>query len=480
MRGNQVDYQRHKTFWKDGDRKVRIAEVATSILKKSNHSVDDIAARMKINTNERRTLRSYLKPAHWEEERRPQLLDLLTQATQTLFELLEEDTQSVWGCDTEKRKLQSLLAEMPPGLVDKAGGRAIGRYDREHLEKIIRTIPKPSKEKNARAPEFPHLSPRFPATGAAELELGTYKLMIKDESRNPTGSHKDRWAWEKLIRYRERIEEELNSASSAAAKIAIPVLAIISAGSAAMALQSLLQLYGLPSLRVLLDSNSGRVPDELEEKLEAIGAEVRRANLDKEEISSDALFELFGCRPDFDIDVTSRDADSPFEQSYYDWLTYEILALQPDYIFVPVGSGDLFANIIRIIESETNNNKVPHDRLKNARDDLTGIHVMGAKPKIQRTRMTKLWAKFTPSHEAIEKKVDELVKKETLGAHSGIYELEDIHAMEALDKAAAIELNTEPSGIAGVGLFLKLKDQLSISASDNIVAVNTGWLNLGR
>lgn len=481
MRRDPEAYRPHKLFW-TGPRRRRLAKIAQLVLQATELEVSDIGARLGLNKDEVKTLKRYLDPFHWsgQVERKPQLLDLLTGATRALYEVLSEDTQGRWNCESEKDGLEALLSEMPPSISDQAIGNGIGRCDRGFLEKIVRTIPRPSNSSHAASPEFPHHSPRFPATGEAKLDLGAFEIQIKDESRNPTGSHKDRWAWEKLLRYRDRIEQELERAPATSKKITIPVLAMISAGSAAMALQSLLRLYGLPSLRVVLDKNRGRTPQALIDKLEAIGAKIELIDLDEQELSSDRLLEIFGCNPLFDIDVTSRDADSPFEQSYYDWLTYEILAMQPDYIFVPVGSGDLFANIIRIIESETSHDTVPHDRLKDAREDLTGIHVLGAKPSIQKTRMTKLWAKFTPSHPQIEDKVKELIEKEKLGAHSGLYELEDKFALDAFDKTRVIHLNTEYSGIAGLGLFLKLKDRLPIPEGSNIVVVNTGWLNLMR
>lgn len=56
-----------------------------------------------------------------------------------------------------------------------------------------------ASENDPNKPEFPPDKPKFPATPIMRLEVpGFTNVWLKDESKNPTGTHKDRMAWEIL------------------------------------------------------------------------------------------------------------------------------------------------------------------------------------------------------------------------------------------------------------------------------------------
>lgn len=60
-----------------------------------------------------------------------------------------------------------------------------------------------ASENNPRRPEFPPGKPRFPATPTYRINVpGFSDVWLKDESVNPTGTHKDRLAWEIAVTYR--------------------------------------------------------------------------------------------------------------------------------------------------------------------------------------------------------------------------------------------------------------------------------------
>ena len=71
----------------------------------------------------------------------------------------------------------------------------------EEEEKILQSIIIPS-ENNPNKPEFPPGNPKFPATPTFKIEVsGFSNVWLKDESVNPTGTHKDRMAWEIVVTY---------------------------------------------------------------------------------------------------------------------------------------------------------------------------------------------------------------------------------------------------------------------------------------
>src|SRR3990167_5621470 len=61
-----------------------------------------------------------------------------------------------------------------------------------------------ASENNPNKPEFPPENPKFPATPTYKIEVpGFSNVWLKDESYNPTGTHKDRMALEIVVTYRD-------------------------------------------------------------------------------------------------------------------------------------------------------------------------------------------------------------------------------------------------------------------------------------
>src|SRR3972149_3419510 len=93
-------------------------------------------------------------------------------------------------------------------------------------EKILKSI-KVASENDPRKPEFPSDNPRFPATPTYRIKVpGFSNVWLKDESKNPTGTHKDRMAWEMVVTYRDFLLAKKNGQI----KGKLPQLSIISSG----------------------------------------------------------------------------------------------------------------------------------------------------------------------------------------------------------------------------------------------------------
>src|SRR5665213_822836 len=101
-------------------------------------------------------------------------------------------------------------------------------------------------------PEFPSDDPKFPATPTYKIEIpGFSDVWLKDESYNPTGTHKDRMAWEIVVTYKDFLMAKKRGQTHGP----LPSMSIISSGSAATAIQSQLIRHKLPNLKVLVDVN---------------------------------------------------------------------------------------------------------------------------------------------------------------------------------------------------------------------------------
>src|SRR3989344_3259704 len=117
-------------------------------------------------------------------------------------------------------------------------GMALTRQE----EEILGAIKVPS-ENNPNKPEFPQENPKFPATPTYEIKIpGFSSVWLKDESANPTGTHKDRMAWEMVVTYKGMLIAKKRGQFGGP----LPQMSIISFGSAAIAIQTMLKKYGLP------------------------------------------------------------------------------------------------------------------------------------------------------------------------------------------------------------------------------------------
>ena len=141
-------------------------------------------------------------------------------------------------------------------------------------DKILKKIIVAS-ENNPNKPEFPPENPKFPATPTYKIKIpGFSNVWLKDESHNPTGTHKDRMAWEIIVTYKDfLIAKKLGHISGK-----LPSMSIISSGSAAIAIQTMLKKYSLPNLKVLCDINTDK---KIIESMKKLGCEIFEIDLSK-------------------------------------------------------------------------------------------------------------------------------------------------------------------------------------------------------
>jgi len=200
-----------------------------------------------------------------------------------------------------------------------------------------------ASENDPSKPEFPPDNPKFPATPTYKIDVpGFTNVWLKDEGKNPTGTHKDRIAWEMVVTYRNFLLAKKNGE----VKEKLPQLSIITSGSAAIAIQTMLNKYKLPPLKCLIDLN---LKESIVHKLEELGCEIYMVDLSRKPLSWKDILELTE-NPN-GIDVTSSDGLDPAIR-FFDWLSYEIINQSPDYCFIPYGSGHLYENVLNINKKE--------------------------------------------------------------------------------------------------------------------------------
>lgn len=307
-------------------------------------------------------------------------------------------------------------------------------------------------------PEFPprpFYEPKFPASRTYKIEVpGFTNVWLKDESTNPTGTHKARMAWEVLIKAKRYKFKEVS---------------IISSGSAAAAIQHFFNLYKVNTkLKVLMDH---RIRAQIKESLRKMGCEIYETDLGKQSLTGKEIKELTNNKEG--IDITYREILDRYNDNYYDWLSYEVLNENPSYCLVPFGTGDLFVNILIIAEREFNNRIYRHDpRFSGDINKIGKCHFIGATTRDENSRMDKLFSYYLPSLNDYQFYINSLIQNDRIGGLSSILDVSEEFIEEALEIAKGQSITCEPSGIAGLALLLQMRDE--IPADEKILIVNTG------
>ena len=316
-------------------------------------------------------------------------------------------------------------------------------------------------------PEFPPSNPAFPATPTIPLQIdGFNNIWVKDESHNPTGTHKDRMAWEIVIFYRNFLAN-----SALKGKIEkIPQLSLISSGCAAIAIQTQLKYYNLPSLKVIIDCG---LNEEIKSTMMKLGCEIFEIDLEKEELNTQRILEI--TENEAGKDLTFGEDLDYVREVYYDWLSYEILNQNPAYCIVPFGSGGLFNNILNIALKESRLSPNHSRRFFGSIDTLRNCHFIGATAISRDTQMDKLYSPFNP-YQRINKRLEDLREAGQIGISSRIVPVKEQFLDQTMEICGQRNIQCEPSGLAGLALIEQLRQELP--TDEKILVVNTGKLRM--
>lgn len=317
-------------------------------------------------------------------------------------------------------------------------------------------------ENDPNNPEFPADNPKFPATPTTPIIVpGFSNVWLKDESHNPTGTHKDRMAWEIIVTYKHFLTAKKNGQTSGP----LPQMSIISSGSAALAIQSQLRKYNLPSLKVLIDFN---LSSDIKQELEFIGCELFETDLTHKAYSWKEILALTSNSNGFDI--TSNEALDPTTR-FYDWLSYEIINSSPDYCFIPFGTGNLYENILNINKKEIT--AIEHDpRFSGDIDKLRSCNFIGATTNNPNSKADKLYSPHLPFVHYDEQWIKFYRTEGFCGPKSDVLIVKELFFNQAMEVAKEQNIIAEPSGVAGLALMLQMRKD--IPADSKILIINTG------
>ncbi len=337
----------------------------------------------------------------------------------------------------------------------------LSKAEREILEKIF-----VASDDNPERPEFPPDNPKFPATPTVKIQVpGFNNVWVKDESVNPTGTHKDRMAWELVVTYRNFLLAKQRDNIQGP----LPQMSIISSGSAAIAIQTMLKKYSLPPLKVLLDEN---INPEILRNLNEIGCEIYKADLAEKPFGWKEILDL--TENPLGFDITSSDALDPTTR-FFDWLSYEIINTSPDYCFIPFGTGNLYENILNITKKEilADIQKSKHDpRFKGNITALEKCNFFGATTNNPKSKADKLYSPHLPFVNFSEQWIRLYCYSGFCGPESDVMIIGEEYLDQAVTLLNSQGIRAEPSGAAGLALMLQLKNKLPKFAK--MLIVNTG------
>lgn len=334
---------------------------------------------------------------------------------------------------------------------------SLNQQEKEILKSIV-----VASENDPLKPEFPADDPKFPATPTYKLEIpGFENIYIKDESFNPTGTHKDRMAREMVVTYRDFLVAK----EKWQLDLPLPHMSIISSGSAAIAIQTQFKKYKLPNLKVLVDKN---IESEILKSMKELWSIIYSTDLSHKKLNFNEILELTE-NPD-GFDITSSEALDPTTR-YYDWLSYEIINFSPDYCFIPFGTWNLFENILNITKKEASTTN--HDPRFNG--DIEAIRKCNFIWATTNDKNSKAAAKLYSPHLPFVHFNGQWIKiyrqAGFCGYDSDVLILKEKYLDEAIKIAKENNIRFEPSWIAWLALFLEMKNQ--IDSKKRILIVNT-------
>lgn len=327
-------------------------------------------------------------------------------------------------------------------------------------------------------------APEWKATPLKRLDLSAFHLgdnvYIKDESdrgSNPTGTIKDRPAWELATLYRDyarAVYLKMRAGTiqkSALGTMPIPRLSLITAGNEGRAVAECFARYDLPPPKLIIgtDTKKGVV-----DALVKLRADVYAVDLTKPLTPEDILHVSHNAGG---IDITSTRAIEP-ASVFYDWHVHEVFNEQPDEIYVPYGSGRLMENYL-VWQERTIRNDAKGERDKRLDKGVNvkqviGVDVFGAEPATHPSVADKLSAQFKPFLIFRDDDVRALRSLEFTGKDSGTEKVEEGRITEAYEILTRSGIEAEPSAAAGLALYIDRYEKGFVRPGSKSVVVNTG------
>ena len=169
------------------------------------------------------------------------------------------------------------------------------------------------------------------------------------------------------------------------------------------------------------------------------------------------------------IDITSVSSLEP-HAIFYDWHVHEAFNETPNEIYVPYGSGRVMENYVTW---QMRNARKKDPRLKIPVGRLINISILGAEPEKRKSIADKLTKDYNPFVIFHDEDLSALRTLAFTGRNTGVYQIPE-ERIEQAYKLLRKYCDTEPSGSAGLALYLQRFDEGKISPRNKVLIVNTG------
>jgi threonine synthase len=307
--------------------------------------------------------------------------------------------------------------------------------------------------------------PEWQPTPTTQLP-GFENVYVKDESfraSNPTGTIKDRPAWEIAALYRDfaRVLELRGNFLDEK----VPRISYVTAGNVGRSVSEVARKFGLPPMKLLVDSF---IPTSRLAELKKLHADIYMVDLKKKELSSAEIKALTNNQDG--VDLTSVVVIEP-QRTFYDWHVHEAFNENPGEVYVPYGSGRLFENYLTWQEI---NSRVRDPRLKAPILSLLNMSILGARPKTNGSVADKLVTDYNPFRILKEEDFSSMHSLSFTGDNTGVYKVSDDMINQAHKVLTETGFETEHSGSAGLALYLQRLDEGKINPRKKVLIINTG------
>lgn len=323
--------------------------------------------------------------------------------------------------------------------------------------------------------------PEWMATPVKELDLtkrGFGLVYVKneaDKASNPTGTIKDRAAWEMATIYRDFARADYLKIRGGTLqkgdleRQVIPRLSLITAGNEGRAIAECFAKYNLPPPKLIVGSD---VKKSILDELKKLRADIYVVDL-SQQLSPEKIKAL---TDNIDgIDITSVRSIEP-QSIFYDWHVHEVFNEGPDQIYAPYGSGRLVENYLtwqeRSLRNDSEGRKDP--RLRVAVDRVISMDVFGAEPEVYPSMADKLAAPFKPFLIFNDEDMRALVKLSFTGQRTSRQPVSEEYIREAHKIFTEEGIEAEPSAAAGLALYMHRFEQGLVDRRSKVMVVNTG------
>jgi len=326
------------------------------------------------------------------------------------------------------------------------------------------------------------LHPEWRPTPVIPLDLtsdGYGEVHVKNEAdteSNPTGTIKDRAAWELATLYRDyarALYEKVkvgNLTKGEVERTPVPKFSMITAGNEGRAVAACFEKHDLPPPKLIVGLTT---PESRLHTLQQLRADVYQVDLSRQALTAEEIMRLSN-NPG-GIDITSVRSIEP-NAIFYDWHVHEAFNEQPDEIYVPYGSGRLMENYLiwqeRTIRNESNRER--DKRLRAEPGKIVSINVLGGEPVKPDSIADKLTARFKPFLIFNDSDISALARLDFTGRETEKVHVAEERIQEAFNIFQRHKVEAEPSAAAGLALYLERFSQGLIPKDKKILVVNTG------